>query len=89
MDGYYSKKYERWDDKAKVPYLSYSKARGANKCGLISFENTRSLTEKAKYVRENDLGGVLVWNIGTGYMPEASRSKRHELLRAVATPFIE
>lgn len=89
MDGYYNKKYEKWDDKAKVPYLSFSKARGANKCGMISFENARSLNEKALYIKENNLGGVLVWNIGTGYMPEASRSKRHELLRAVVTPLIK
>ncbi len=83
MDDYYSKKYEKWDDRANVPYLSFNKARGANKCGMISFENKRSLAEKARYVNEQGLGGVLVWNIGTGYFPEASRSKRHDLLRAV------
>jgi chitinase len=82
MDDYYSRKYEEWDSRAKVPYLSYRRAHGDWECGFISYENERSVEEKMEYVRDGDLGGAIVWNIGTGYMPDASRSKRHPYLKA-------
>ncbi|MBP9760389.1 MAG: glycoside hydrolase family 18 protein [Candidatus Pacebacteria bacterium] len=81
MGDYYSKKYEKWDSRAKVPYLSFKKARGDFKCGFISYENERSIREKMAYVKKEQLGGAIVWNIGTGYFPDASRSKRHPLLK--------
>jgi chitinase len=83
MEDYYTKKYEKWDSRAEVPYLSFPKARGDQKCGFISYENERSVGIKMQYVQEEKLGGALVWNIGTGYFPKASSSKRHPLLRAV------
>lgn len=82
MEGYYKRKYENWDSIAKVPYLSSSKPLGELACGFISYENERSIEEKVDYMKRMDLGGVMVWNIGTGFYPEASRSKRHPLLKA-------
>lgn len=83
MEDYYKRKYEKWDSKAKVPYISSSKPLGDFDCGFISYENERSIEEKVKYTKREDLGGVMVWNIGTGYYPDNSRSKRHPLLKAV------
>jgi len=82
MDDYYSKRYAQWDSKARVPYLSFPKARGDLACGMISYEDERSITRKMQYVKAMDLGGAMVWNIGTGYLPDESRSKRHPYLRA-------
>ncbi len=84
FDDYYLKKYEKWDSAAQVPYLSFPKARGDLSCGFVSYENARSVTAKAQYVIDQGLGGALVWNVGTGYLPDASRSKRHELLKATS-----
>ena len=82
MDEYFKTKYEKWDSNAKVPYLSFSKKKGDFECGFISYENERSIQEKVNFVKKEDLGGVLVWNIGTGYFPKNSSSKRHPLLKA-------
>lgn len=82
MDDYYKKKYEKWDNRAKVPYVSSSKPLGEFDCGFISYENERSMEEKVAYMKRMNLGGVLVWNIGTGYYPENRVSKRHPLLKA-------
>jgi len=82
MEDYYKRKYEEWDNKAKVPYLSSSKKIGDFECGFISYENKRSVEEKVAYMKRMNLGGVMVWNIGTGYFPKNSVSKRHPLLSA-------
>lgn len=89
MEDYYTKKSVKWDSRAEVPYLSFTRARGAMKCGYISYENERSIEAKMAYVRSEKLGGAMVWNIGTGYFPDASRSKRHPLLKAAANALFE
>ncbi len=89
MEDYYTKKAVKWDSRAEVPYLSFTKARGAMKCGYISYENERSIEAKMEYVLKEDLGGAMVWNIGTGYFPDASRSKRHPLLKAASNALFE
>jgi len=81
---YYKQKYEKWDAKAQVPYLSLPRATGEWDCGFISYENEKSVEAKMEYVLESDLGGAIIWNIGTGYYPDKSRSKRHPLLKAAA-----
>ncbi|EUJ47766.1 glycosyl hydrolase family 18 protein [Paenilisteria rocourtiae] len=47
---------EYWDDVAKAPYL-YSKTTGE----FYTFENVRSVTAKAQYVKDNNLGGMISW----------------------------
>ena len=81
MDDYYKSKYERWDSLAEVPYLSFKSEQGEYDCGFISYENEESVKEKVEYAKRKNLGGIMVWNIGTGYYPENRKSKRHALLK--------
>lgn len=48
-----------WDDQAKVPWL-YSKAAKTT----ISYEDSRSIALKARYVVEKNLGGIMFWDLG-------------------------
>ena len=48
-----------WDDFSKVPYLRDS--LGAT---LITFDDTLSIEEKVKYVKENSFAGVMIWALG-------------------------
>lgn len=48
---------EYWDDTAKAPYLY-------NGSAFFTYDNPQSLAEKTKYVRENNLGGVISWQAG-------------------------
>ncbi|MDA3730137.1 DUF5011 domain-containing protein [Niameybacter massiliensis] len=66
---------EYWDDEAKAPYL-YSEQTGA----FFTYDNVRSITEKANYVNENDLGGMIAW-MASMDAPTRS-SKRDELTKA-------
>lgn len=85
LGDYYASKRERWDTKAQVPYVSFTKETGDFSCGFISYENKRSLALKGEYVRKQGLGGVIVWNLGTGYAPDSGSKNRHALLRSIYT----
>lgn len=47
---------EHWDDNAKVPY----KTKGNY---FLSYDNERSVGEKAQFIKDNGLAGVIVWQV--------------------------
>ena len=53
-----------WDEKAAAPY-QYS----ASKKLFATFDDKRSVTEKAKFVRAKKLGGIMFWEL-TGDLPK-------------------
>ncbi|CAG9861936.1 unnamed protein product [Phyllotreta striolata] len=46
-----------WDDEQKVPYMYQGKQ-------WLSFENQRSIREKTKYIVSQNVGGIMIWQIG-------------------------
>lgn len=48
-----------WDEIAKCPYLI-----NINEEQIITYDNTESIKEKCKYIKENELGGVMIWALG-------------------------
>ncbi|MCP4179367.1 MAG: tandem-95 repeat protein [bacterium] len=46
----------QWDDYAKVPYA-------VNGNSFISYDNEQSVREKANYVMDNQIGGVIIWHV--------------------------
>jgi len=47
-----------WDKQAKVPWLYNAAARI-----FITYDDARSLSAKAKFVRKNRLGGIMIWEL--------------------------
>jgi chitinase len=45
-----------WDDKAKVPYVIYNNT-------FYTYEDERSIQEKADYINSKNLAGVMCWEI--------------------------
>ncbi|WP_082743697.1 MULTISPECIES: glycosyl hydrolase family 18 protein [unclassified Burkholderia] len=43
-----------WDEDAQVPYLTKGKY-------FLSYDDERSVRAKAEYIKENNLGGVIIW----------------------------
>lgn len=80
---FYDKKSAKWDSIAKVPYLSFSKPKGDEQCEFVSFEDARSIREKTAYLKKQKLGGVIVWNLGTGYFPDEPYARRFTLLKEI------
>ncbi len=64
----YKPEYYRWDDQAKMPYLSINKTGSASDM-FISYNDPRSVSEKVKYVKEKGLGGVMLWEMGRECLP--------------------
>lgn len=51
-----------WDDEAKVPYLTDLDGNMT-----LSYDNERSITEKAKFVKQQGLKGAMYWNLEADY----------------------
>lgn len=47
---------DHWDDVAKVPYKT-------NGNFFLSYDNERSVGEKAQYIKDNGLAGVIIWQV--------------------------
>ena len=71
----------RWDDAAGVPYLSYPNGHGTLGCQFISSEDPRSAELKGKFISDNGLGGMIIWTVNQGYIPEIDQNP---LLTALA-----
>lgn len=48
-----------WDELAKAPYL-YNSADSI----LVTFDDTKSVQLKTKFVKDNKLGGIMFWQLG-------------------------
>ncbi|MBC1475038.1 LPXTG cell wall anchor domain-containing protein [Listeria grandensis] len=67
---------EYWDNIAKAPYL-YSRETGA----FFTYDNVRSVTAKANYVKDNGLGGMISWMQSQD--KPTTTTKRDELTTAI------
>jgi len=69
---------EAWDENAMVPY------RYTNGF-FISYDNPRSVALKGKYVRDNGLAGVIVWEAFADLIPGAVDSPHPKLPKSTTT----
>jgi chitinase len=76
-----------WDATARVPYLSFPKPVGPGGCTYMSFDDEQSILEKGRFVKENGLGGAILWNINQGYIP--GHTPANPLLEATRRAFLE
>lgn len=53
----------KWDDKSKVPYLVIPEWNT-----LISYDDEESVGHKAQYVIDNDVRGLIIWEITGDYL---------------------
>ncbi|WP_165003743.1 MULTISPECIES: glycosyl hydrolase family 18 protein [unclassified Enterococcus] len=67
---------EYWDDTAKAPYM-YSETTGE----FFTYDNVKSVSYKAEYVKEHELGGIISWMQSQD--KETTSSKRDELTNAI------
>lgn len=67
-----------WDEHAKVPFLNLDQPRK-----FVTFENEESILRKVEYTENERLGGVMIWELGGGFIRAESPGNRDPLLKAV------
>ena len=82
MDEYYQPSRYHWDDDAKAPWLGIDAPEKKDR-KFISYDDERLCALKIDYVRQNHLGGVIIWELGAGYRPKQPEGKQDPLLQAV------
>jgi len=82
----------QWDEEASSTYRTYggdgyvpSNDANANPAGMLSYEDERSIAAKGAWVREQGVGGTIIWTINYGYLPRAGTNP---LLDATAEAFL-
>jgi chitinase len=74
MASYYSASRYHFDSTAGAPYLGSNTGMGPNKCTYISYEDEKSISAKASYVKTNGLGGAIIWTISQGWQASAGKN---------------
>jgi chitinase len=82
MSLYYDAGARRWDDLAKVPYLTCTTPSGPSQCNYVSYDDEQSIAEKGAHVKANGLGGAIIWTIGQGHLPNAPAGSQDPVLKA-------
>jgi chitinase len=69
-----------YDEGARAPTLRFKTPAGPKQCTWISYEDERSLREKAQFVKAEHLAGIIVWTLPQGFVTERGE---HPLLRVL------
>ncbi len=89
MTTYYQTNRYHWDTDAQAAYLSIDNSGSAND-KFISYDDEHACQAKISYARNRGLGGVMIWELGSGYRAGQPVGQRDPLLQAVkqalATP---
>ena len=71
-----------WDASASAPYLSID-GSAPNFKQFVSYDSEAVCAEKVQYARAQGLGGVMIWELGSGFLPGRPAGQREPLLEAV------
>jgi len=82
MASYFRSEYYRWDDSAKMSYLSIDREGSAND-EFWSYNDEASCQAKVEFVKQNSLGGVIIWELGSGYLAQKPLGERLPQLNAI------
>ncbi len=66
MQKYYQPQYYHWDNAAKAAYLSMDNP-GTSNDYFISYDDSNSVNAKFAYIKQQGLGGYIIWTMGMGY----------------------
>ena len=89
VEDYFQPGLRQWDALARVPWLGSTTPLGPQACTFVSYDDAEAIMEKGQYVRENGLGGTIIWTIGQGHFPDRPATQRDPLLDAVRAAFLD
>jgi chitinase len=82
MSTYYQSNIYHWDTAAQAAYLSINNTGSASD-KFISYDDEHTCQAKVSYARNHHLGGVMIWELGSGYRSTQPVGQRESLLQSV------
>jgi len=82
MFTYFSSGVYHWDDVAKAAYLSTDEALNQND-RFISLDDENTAAAKVTYVRQKEIGGMIIWELAGGYRSDQNAGQRDGLLQSL------
>lgn len=67
-----------WDKNARVPYINISEPRA-----FVTFDNELSVFNKTEYAKKKRIGGIMIWELGGGFLQEPEGTHRDPLLQSI------
>ncbi|MEI6126039.1 MAG: glycoside hydrolase family 18 protein [Pseudomonadota bacterium] len=94
---YYEPAALSWDDTAKATYLSFSAPKEVPvpdwadppvRTTYLPYEDERSIAAKGTYVKDEGLGGIIIWTISEGYLDWKTSGEQDPLMKAAKAAFL-
>lgn len=82
MDTQYRPERYHWDGRAHAPYLGIDSPDPKQR-KFISYDDETLCAEKVAYVKRQQLGGMIIWQISQGYRASQPEGQKDKLLQAV------
>lgn len=82
MEDYAESGRYHWDEQAKAAWIGIS-SEDSTQRKFISFDDERAIREKIDYVRDQGIGGIMIWELTGGYRGNMPAGKRDPLLQTV------
>jgi chitinase len=82
LEHHFKSDFYRWDDIAKMSYLSIDREGSADD-EFWSYNDVRSCFDKMRFVQNQQLGGVIIWELGSGYLANTSNGEHLPQLDAL------
>ena len=83
MDQYYTASDDKWDSGAQAAYISVEDNTNSGNDKFISYDNATTAQYKVNYVKNNGLGGMIIWELGAGYRADMPAGQQQPLLEAI------
>ncbi len=83
------------DSVAQVPYLTFSSPVNDSHCGgntqYLSYDDETSIVAKGAFSKANGYGGIIVWTLEEGWLPQGASGGRapNALMQALKRGFID
>jgi hypothetical protein len=85
MADYYQSNLYHWDTNTQSAFLGITNSNPANNI-FLSYDDQRTCQAKINYVRNHNLGGVIIWELAQGHQGGQSDPLMQALKQALATP---
>ncbi len=80
IDKYYQPEFYHWDSQAQASYLSIES--GEQKL-FVSYDDENVIRAKLDYAKNQNLGGVFIYELGGGHQKNQTSGGSHSLLQTI------